>query len=50
MEIQDIDRVYRLFLDVQRSTQYLMEYQSQYINEVSIGDGDDDDVNAMVTE
>ncbi|KAJ0096918.1 hypothetical protein Patl1_28493 [Pistacia atlantica] len=50
VEIQDIDRVYRLFLDVQRSTQYLMEYQSQYMNEVSLGDGDDDDVNAMVTE
>lgn len=49
VEVQDIDRVYRLFLDVQRSTQYLMEYQSQYINEVTI-EADEDDTNAMVPE
>ncbi|KAH9712324.1 hypothetical protein WN944_021370 [Citrus x changshan-huyou] len=49
VEVQDIDRVYRLFLDVQRSTQYLMEYQSQYINEVTI-EADEDDANAMVPE
>lgn len=35
VEMEDISRVYQLFLDVKRSTQYLMEYQSQYMfNEV----------------
>ncbi|KAK3224521.1 hypothetical protein Dsin_011546 [Dipteronia sinensis] len=50
VEVQDIERVYRLFLDVQRSTQYLMEYQSQYINEVSAEDVHEGDANAMVSE
>lgn len=31
VEMQDVKRVYELFLDVKRSTQYLMEYQSQYM-------------------
>ncbi|BBG95953.1 P-loop containing nucleoside triphosphate hydrolases superfamily protein, partial [Prunus dulcis] len=31
VEMEDINRVYHLFLDVKRSTQYLMEYQSQYM-------------------
>ncbi|CAN6168581.1 unnamed protein product [Urochloa humidicola] len=36
VEMEDISRVYQLFLDVKRSMQYLMEYQSQYMfNEVS---------------
>ncbi|XP_077239724.1 uncharacterized protein LOC143880626 [Tasmannia lanceolata] len=35
VEVEDISRVYQLFLDVKRSTQYLMEYQNQYMfNEV----------------
>ncbi|XP_039114429.1 ruvB-like 2 [Dioscorea cayenensis subsp. rotundata] len=35
VEIDDISRVYGLFLDVKRSTQYLMEYQNEYMfNEV----------------
>lgn len=43
VEIDDISRVYGLFLDVKRSTQYLMEYQSQYMfNEVP-GEGDTDE-------
>ncbi|GAA0184063.1 hypothetical protein LIER_31372 [Lithospermum erythrorhizon] len=43
VELEDITRVYELFYDVKRSTQYLMEYQSQYMfNEVQIGDGDGD--------
>ncbi|CAN6205884.1 unnamed protein product [Urochloa humidicola] len=43
VEMEDISRVYQLFLDVKRSTQYLMEYQSQYMfNEVSAeADGGD---------
>ena len=33
--IEDVSRVYSLFVDVQRSTQYLIEYQEQYMfNEV----------------
>ncbi|RLN33812.1 ruvB-like 2 [Panicum miliaceum] len=43
VEMDDISRVYQLFLDVKRSTQYLMEYQSQYMfNEVS-GEADGKD-------
>ncbi|KAJ3678102.1 hypothetical protein LUZ60_001905 [Juncus effusus] len=42
VEMEDVSRVYGLFLDVKRSTQYLMEYQSQYMfNEVP-GDADDE--------
>ncbi|GJM98591.1 hypothetical protein PR202_ga15616 [Eleusine coracana subsp. coracana] len=44
VEIDDISRVYGLFLDVKRSTQYLMEYQSQYMfHEVAAGEADGDD-------
>ncbi|KAF7816048.1 ruvB-like 2 [Senna tora] len=47
VDLEDINRVYHLFLDVKRSTQYLMEYQNQYMfNET--GEGDEDDGNAMV--
>ncbi|KAG7535649.1 P-loop containing nucleoside triphosphate hydrolase [Arabidopsis thaliana x Arabidopsis arenosa] len=31
VDVEDIERVYRLFLDVRRSMQYLVEYQSQYM-------------------
>ncbi|KAJ7529827.1 hypothetical protein O6H91_15G068300 [Diphasiastrum complanatum] len=35
VEIEDISRVYSLFIDVKRSTQFLMEYQEQFMfNEV----------------
>ncbi|KAG5138557.1 hypothetical protein JHK82_023288 [Glycine max] len=48
VELDDINRVYNLFLDVKRSTQYLMEYQSQYMfNET--GEADEDETNAMYT-
>lgn len=48
VELDDINRVYNLFLDVKRSTQYLMEYQSQYMfNET--GEADEDETNAMVS-
>ncbi|GJN33776.1 hypothetical protein PR202_gb22399 [Eleusine coracana subsp. coracana] len=44
VEIDDISRVYGLFLDVKRSTQYLMEYQSQYMfHEIAAGEADGDD-------
>ena len=42
VEIQDIKKVYSLFVDVKRSTQFLMEYQKDFMfNE--IGGGSDDD-------
>ena len=31
MEIQDIKRVYGLFVDLKRSTQFLMEYQKDFM-------------------
>ena len=35
MDIEDVSRVYTLFVDVKRSTQFLLEYQEQYMfNEV----------------
>ncbi|KAL7190870.1 hypothetical protein ACSBR2_023025 [Camellia fascicularis] len=50
VEMEDISRVYELFWDVKRSTQYLMEYQSRYMfNEVPPGEADEDEANAMVT-
>ncbi|KAH8505748.1 hypothetical protein H0E87_012817 [Populus deltoides] len=49
VENEDITRVYNLFLDVKRSTQYLMEYQEQYMfSEASIGDGDEDGTSAKL--
>jgi len=50
VEMEDISRVYELFWDVKRSTQYLMEYQSQYMfSEAPIGEADEDEANAMVS-
>jgi RuvB-like protein 2 len=43
VEMEDISRVYQLFLDVKRSTQYLMEYQSQYMFSEVQGEADGDD-------
>ncbi|KAK6163325.1 hypothetical protein DH2020_000189 [Rehmannia glutinosa] len=49
VELEDVKRVYELFYDVKRSTQYLMEYQNQYMfSEVPAGEGYEDDANAMV--
>ena len=40
VEVEDISKVYSMFLDVQRSTQFMVEYQEQFMfNEVP----DDDD-------
>merc|ERR1711990_673255 len=40
VNIEDIKRIYSLFVDVKRSTQFLMEYQQEFMfNEL----GDDDD-------
>jgi RuvB-like protein 2 len=39
VEIEDIKRVYKLFVDVKRSTQYLMEYNKEYMyNELDDND------------
>lgn len=45
--IDDISRAYTLFVDVKRSTQYLIEFQEQYMyNEVpDMGDGGDEEAN-----
>lgn len=50
VEMEDVSRVYQLFLDVKRSTQYLMEYQSQYMfNEVPGGEMNGDEATDMVS-
>mmetsp|Transcript_16292 Transcript_16292/g.23211 ORF Transcript_16292/g.23211 Transcript_16292/m.23211 type:complete len:511 (-) Transcript_16292:392-1924(-) len=43
VEIEDIKRVYSLFVDVKRSTQFLMEYQNEFMyNELDNEDEDGD--------
>lgn len=50
VEMEDVSRVYQLFLDVKRSTQYLMEYQSLYMfNEVPGGEVNEDESAEMVS-
>ncbi|GKB03028.1 RuvB-like protein 2 [Tanacetum coccineum] len=47
VEMEDVSRVYELFWDVKRSTQYLIEYQSQYMfNEASTGEEDESNMMA----
>jgi RuvB-like protein 2 len=42
VDVEDISKVYSLFVDVKRSTQFLLEYQEQYMfNEVP-GLGEDE--------
>ena len=42
--IEDIKRVYSLFVDVKRSTQFLMEYQSEFMfNEMGSDEEDESD-------
>lgn len=39
VNVEDISKVYSLFVDVKRSTQFLIEYQEQYMfNEVPVGE------------
>merc|ERR1712185_228850 len=48
VDVPDIRRVYSLFVDVKRSTQFLMEYQSEFMfNEVPATAGDTDDAVPM---
>ncbi|KAF5730793.1 ruvB-like 2 [Tripterygium wilfordii] len=50
VESEDVTRVYSLFLDVKRSTQYLMEYQNQYMfSSSSAKEVEEDDGNDMVS-
>jgi len=44
VEIADIKKVYSLFVDVKRSTQFLMEYQKDFMfNEIGESEDEDDD-------
>ena len=51
VDVEDVKRVYSLFVDLKRSTQFLMEYQSEFMfNEIGAdedsdesSDEDDDD-------
>ena len=38
VDIVDIRKVYSMFVDVKRSTQYLMEHQKEYMFSEDIGD------------
>ena len=41
VEVEDIKRVYTLFVDVKRSTQFLIEYQSEFMfHEIQDADAD----------
>jgi len=51
VDVEDIRKVYSLFVDLKRSTQFLMEYQSEFMfNEVSDGAGDAADGTAPMAE
>ena len=40
-QVEDIKRVYTLFVDVKRSTQFLLEYQSEFMfHEIQDADAD----------
>jgi len=43
VEVEDIKRVYSLFVDVKRSTQFLMEYQKEFMFNEMPDDSDDED-------
>jgi len=44
VDVNDIKRVYSLFVDVKRSTQFLMEYQAEFMfNEMNDSDEEDED-------
>ena len=48
VDVQDIKRVYSLFSDLKRSTQYMLEYQNEFMfSEVS---GDHADGDGMATD
>ncbi len=51
VEIEDISKAYSMFLDVKRSTQFMLEYQDQYMfNEVPEGLGGNGEEEGEETE
>jgi len=51
VEVADIKRVYSLFVDVKRSTQFMMEYQGEFMyNELDGTERDNDDDDSSVDE
>lgn len=49
VDVQDIRKVYSLFVDVKRSTQFLMEYQQEFMFS-EVNDGEDDDGDAEMPQ
>merc|ERR1719454_2074899 len=47
VDVQDIRKVYSLFVDVKRSTQFLMEYQQEFMFSELQGDEEEDAKDAM---
>jgi len=44
VDVEDVKRVYSLFVDLKRSTQFLMEYQKEFMfNEIGADDDDSDE-------
>lgn len=43
VDLDDIKRVYTLFVDVKRSTQFLVEYQREFLFNELADEGDDDE-------
>jgi len=43
VDVQDIRKCYSLFVDVKRSTQFLMEYNQEFMFSENVGESDDDD-------
>ena len=43
MGIEDVKRVYSLFVDVKRSTQFLMEYQRDFMFNELVDDEDEEE-------
>ena len=44
VEVEDIKRVYTLFVDLKRSTQFLIEYQQEFMfNEIDDDEDEDED-------
>jgi RuvB-like protein 2 len=51
VDLEDIKRVYSLFVDVKRSTQFLVEYQSEFLfNELDRDDEEDGEAAAAGEE
>jgi len=49
VEIDDVKRVYSLFVDLKRSTQFLLEYQKQFLFSEIDDEDEDDDEEAVIT-